>query len=390
MGKGKKKKSVLTANDCMAEIPCCKGTDRREFLKIMGATSLASLVPPLNALAAEPHIELPLPKAPEGVAFVGIAREESVEETVRAAVELAGGLGDISRGDTVVIKPNIMGPAIIDGVRACTHSEVMGAVIRLVKERTGARNITVAEASPIKWPTRFFARRNGILDECQKERVKFRGWEKGPYSYVTSEHFEYIDYAFRIPTCVALNEFDHFISVPILKNHEVIPNADVEFTCSIKLHVGTMHPFDRLMSRDVDFEDVIQENAELQGFGIHHQYLGEACAELNLAIPGITMNIVDALSPVISRGPCLQGMEDVNAGLILASKDRVACDSLAVAVLKHYALQKGVDKPYVHKSVWDQAQIRRAQELNLGRTREHIIVEHNGFEDIDGILAQWV
>ncbi len=357
---------------------------------MMGAASLAPIISPLDALSAQCTIDLPIPDAPEDETTVGIARDVSVDDAVRAAVEMAGGLGEIKSGQTVVIKPNIMGPDMVFGIRTCTHPEVMGVVIRLVKERTSACNIKVAEACPMKLPTKFLARQSGMLDVCINEGVEFIGWESKPYSYVTSKHFEYISYDFHVPSSILNGSYDHFIAVPILKNHEAIPETNVDFTCCIKLHVGTMHPFDRIHRNDVDFIKVNQGERAIHNFGIHHKNLGEACAEINLAVPNITMNIVDALSPIYNKGPGLPGMEFVDANLIIASKDRVASDSLGLAVLKYYALQGGVDKPYVTKSVWDQAQIRRAQELNLGRAKDKIGVDHLNVEEIEGILTQWV
>ncbi|MCJ7652791.1 MAG: hypothetical protein MUO75_03695, partial [Actinobacteria bacterium] len=71
------------------------------------------------------------------------------------------------------------------------------------------------------------------------------------------------------------------------------------------------------------------------------------------------------------------------------SIDRVACDSVALAVLRYYASQMGISRPYMEKSVWDQAQIVRAQELNLGRNKNRIRAAGEGVAEIDGILAQW-
>jgi hypothetical protein len=61
-----------------------------------------------------------------------------------------------------------------------------------------------------------------------------------------------------------------------------------------------------------------------------------------------------------------------------------------VAVLKYYAEGQGIDMPYVGTSVWEQAQIKRALELNLGRPAEQIQILHDGVDDIAGIREQWV
>ncbi|UCG34257.1 MAG: DUF362 domain-containing protein, partial [Phycisphaerales bacterium] len=90
---------------------------------------------------------------------VAVGSEDRIEQMVRAAV---GGLDPdrglarfISRGDTVLIKPNVgfdRGPHL----GATTHPEVLSAVIRLCRE-AGARQIVVAD-NPIEAPEACFAK----------------------------------------------------------------------------------------------------------------------------------------------------------------------------------------------------------------------------------------
>lgn len=354
--------------------------NRRSFLKHTG-TAVAGLSLPFGiggcdqGEGSSPTVEaLAPPPPPTGVANVGIVRRKDVEEMVRAAVELAGGLGDIKSGDTVVLKPNITSIDVASNPKVTTTPSVMQAVIRMVKERTGARNITMAEASAFGMATRPLARQTGLLDVINSEGINFLAWETQNYVTVRLKSPEYLNFDFRIPESLHKGAFDHFINVPILKNHEMVSGANVDYTCAIKLQVGTMHSDDRL-------------NGGADKEGIHTNNLGEMVAELNLAVPKVTMNIVDALSIVLTGGP---GCGKTAApGLIIASKDRVAADSVAVALLRHHAKLQGIDRPYVNKSVWDQAQIRHAQKLNLGRRKENISVLDDGVDDINAILAQW-
>ncbi len=354
--------------------------NRRNFLKHTGAT-VAGLSLPLemngcdwgNGNNSRAKV-LSTPKPPTGTANVAIARRSDVEEMVRTAVELAGGLDDIKSGDTVVLKPNITSIDVDTNPRVTTTPSVMRAVIRMVKERTSASNITMAEASAFGMATRPLARQTGLLNVVNSEGINFLAWETQNYVTVRLESPQYLYFDFRIPESLHSGAFDHFINVPILKNHEMVSNTNVDYTCAIKLQVGTMHSDDRL-------------NGGTDQEGIHTSNLGEMVAELNLAVPEVTMNIVDALSIVLTGGP---GCDKTAApGLIIASKDRVAADSIAVALLRHHAKLQGIDRPYVNKSVWDQAQIKRAQQLNLGRQKENIIVLDDGVDDIEDILAQW-
>jgi uncharacterized protein (DUF362 family) len=89
-------------------------------------------------------------------AHVGVARGERVAAMVRAAVDAIGGINRfISRGDVVVIKPNVAfeRPAVLG---ATTHPEVLTALIHLVRE-AGAAEIRVAD-NPIESPQSCFHR----------------------------------------------------------------------------------------------------------------------------------------------------------------------------------------------------------------------------------------
>lgn len=348
--------------------------NRRSFLKSTGA-AVAGISLPIGMTGCDSgggsgtgtRNTLSPPPAPTGVANVGVVRGSDVEEMVRTAVEMAGGLGEIRSGDTVVIKPNITSFDEPSNARITTTPEVLQSVIRMVKERTGARNITVAEATAFGMSTERWATQNGHLAVIQSEGVNFSAWETGNYTTVRIPSAQYLTRSFKIPTPLFNGAFDHFINVPILKNHEMIANSNAEYTCCIKLQVGTLHPDDR--------------NA------IHTRNLGNIVAELNLAVPKTTMNVVDALTIVLTEGPGCG--ETASPGLIIASQDRVAADSVAVAVLRCYAKKQNISKDYVNKSVWAQAQIQHAQKLNLGRSKANIVVLNEGVANINEILAQW-
>ena len=102
--------------------------NRRNFLKTGGLT-LAGLTAPLSLTGCyrtpTEIYELPAIDFPADTATVGIVRNDDIEEMVRAAIDLAGGLEDISHGDTVVIKPNITWSRFLITDRAFTHPEVL-------------------------------------------------------------------------------------------------------------------------------------------------------------------------------------------------------------------------------------------------------------------------
>ena len=75
----------------------------------------------------------------------------------------------------------------------------------------------------------------------------------------------------------------------------------------------------------------------------------------------------------------------------MASKDRVACDSAALSVLKLHGAEKGVKREYVEKSVRDQVQLYYAAELGLGQCDpDRITIEDINVPRFDEIKANWV
>jgi uncharacterized protein (DUF362 family) len=104
--------------------------------------------------------------------------------------------------------------------------------------------------------------------------------------------------------------------------------------------------------------------------------------------PGITMNVVDATRIIVEGGPhnsiFKEEMKVCEPGMVIASADRVACDSAALSVLKHYGEQRGIEKDYMTTPVWQQRQLRRAVELNLGiGDRSRIDLRSSGITDAE-------
>lgn len=71
---------------------------------------------------------------------------------------------------------------------------------------------------------------------------------------------------------------------------------------------------------------------------------------------------------------------------------RLACDSMALSVLKHYGAQRNIEKDYMTTPVWQQRQIVRAAELNLGISSiDRIAIQNSGIasSEMDGFLNYW-
>jgi len=303
------------------------------------------------------------------IATVALAGSgKSIEKAVREAVEAAGGLAEIEKGQRAVIKPNMVTPS--NGAekigRVTTNPEVIRAVIRLVKER-GAHAMVGDRATYLD---------ETAMVECGYTRVcREEGAEPFPWIRDEYVHFDpgkrHWSKGFRYPKVVA--DADHFINVPILKNHEVTAS---EFSCCLKAFVGVCHPEDRW-----------QKGPD----ALHTKNIGEKIAELNLCKKP-TINIVDATTIMVNGGPGGSSRNSmwVDANLVLASKDRVACDSVALAVLKYYGSERKARKPYVEKRVWDNVQIYYAAELGIGQADPaRITIKDAGVPGLDQIRGQW-
>ena len=82
-------------------------------------------------------------------------------------------------------------------------------------------------------------------------------------------------------------------------------------------------------------------------------------AEVNRAYRP-TINLIDGVDAFVGGGP-EQG-ERVQAGVMLASSDRIAIDAVGIAILR----MLGTTPEVSSGSIWSQAQIRRAADLGLG------------------------
>jgi len=305
---------------------------------------------------------------------------ETVLSSVREVVEAAGSLSEIEPGQRVMIKPNMVGPIAIAGKgRITTNPLVVRAVIRLVKERgaeamVGDRGIYIPQIPNLPGLT---FQVSGIVWACKKEGAEFFPWHLSEYVWFHPNKRHWSK-GFRMPKI--LQDVDHFINVPILKNHEA---TNAEFTCCMKSYVGVLYPEDR-------------GGEGLDQFHVNN--ISEKIAEANLCVKPL-INIVDATKIMVRGGPgdgLIQGDPAYRAALwdkpslVLASKDRVACDSVALSVLKLHGAEMGIRRSYVEKSVWDQVQIYYAAELGLGQAEpDKISIEDIKVPRFDEIKANW-
>jgi uncharacterized protein (DUF362 family) len=343
---------------------------------------------------------------------VGIARGSSMEDAVRQAVRLAGGMDFIQEGQTVLIKPNVTGAVKSP---TTTNPEVLYAVIKLAAER-GPKRIIVADRS---FSPRFdtstpktidVMKRVGHVDAVNqaisdvKAPVVAVGLEDAPEEFERlglkpdSEHWRKIkpDGATHWPNGFELAELlfrvDHVINVPVIKTH-----FQAWFTMSMKAFVGMSHhrtrkEFHETWSGEGSLFD--QKRTASRRRGIKKDPDQESrdiapfvnrIAELNLGIKP-ALNILDGAESFVFGGP--SSGDTAQGKVIVASRDRIAADATGIAVLKWL----GTEERLQDRSVWDNPFIKHGIKIGLGiDSLEKLNLKQSGlegeFENIRKMLA---
>jgi len=308
-----------------------KNFSRRDFLKmvsLLGTTVLLGNFSPLKKnLKKERGTEI------RPVVSVGIARSDSVGDSVRRAIELAGGLDFIKSGQCVLIKPNVNSD---DPHPGTANPEVVFEVVNMVREK-GPKRIIVADRSNPWWDTLKAMKKVGIYEAAIQGGAEVVIFGKGDYVRVNPENSYHWTQGFYIPDLV--RQVDHVISLPVAKTHII-----ADFTMGIKNWVGLLPPSDRkylhLKERDKD-------------------YFAGMLSEIHLGRKPSFL-VMDATKVFVSGGPSHGDLAE--PGLVIASSDLVANDVTGLALLKTLGTIEEIQR----KSVWDQPQIKRAMELGLG------------------------
>lgn len=100
------------------------------------------------------------------------------------------------------------------------------------------------------------------------------------------------------------------------------------------------------------------------------------------------------ISALVNDGPAGDLAQYTDPNIIIAAKDRVAWDSVGLALLKHQAKLVGItveQEPYIAESVWQAPQIMRAGQLGLGKADPNDIkVIKAGVEEFEAIMTEWL
>jgi len=276
--------------------------DRREFLRMTALAGAGISMTQGIGMLAEAAASASRPD-------LVVAHGASPEQIVKAAIDALGGIRTfISRGDIVVIKPNI-GWDRTPEQAGNTNPEVVAAVVKLCFE-AGAKKVKVFDR-PVNDPRRCYVQ-SGIgpavsalgADADYVDDRKFRDMEIGGTTLKSW------------PLYTDIFEADKVINIPIAKHHGL-----AKLTMSMKNWMGAMGGSRRQI----------------------HQKLDESLADLSLKIKP-TLTILDAVRILTANGPQGGSLADVKKlDTVIAGRDQVAVDSYGATLFG----MKGSDLGYV-------------------------------------------
>jgi uncharacterized protein (DUF362 family) len=309
------------------------------FILLLGVAFLlwkAALIRHLFTRPRRKGERIPLAKSlPEEKSLVGMAGKGSIEEKIRAAVSLIGGFEPFGlKGKTALVKPNVVS---YKPSPSTTNPEVVRAMVKILYEE-GAKKVYVGDMSAALYlNTISNMDRIGIrkaAEEAGAEVIAFEnhGWVEMEIPNISVR---------KVIVTEWLSQVDFVVNLPVIKTHR-----SASYSICLKNFIGCTH---------------IRQRPYL----IDSSRWEEVVAELNLAYQP-HLNVVDGTASMIEGGPW-EGTAE-KTGLIIASKDRVAADIVGLGVIKAFGKWKRV----MEKDVWDQKQIRRAIELEVGKGRGEI------------------
>jgi uncharacterized protein (DUF362 family) len=264
------------------------------------------------------------------VAFV------KTEDRVKGVKSSISTLGiNPAKNKDVLIKPNFNTADLTPG---STHNDTLMALVDEVWNM-GANSISLGERSYP--PTREVMDQKGIVPLLKQKDVHIINFDdlgKKDWVEFKPKHSHW-ENGFRVARPIL--EAECLISTCCLKTHQF----GGVFTLSLKLHVGVVPTF----------------RHGYQYMGELHQspYQQEMIADINQPFSP-DLIVLDGIDAFIDGGPAAG--KRAKGNVFLASSDRVAIDAVGVAVLKAI----GSNEAIMQRKIFDQRQIARASELDIG------------------------
>ena len=295
---------------------------RRDFIKLSALAGLGFSLP---------HELIQLAGSAEAAAKVdlAIASGDSPAKITRAAIDALGGIGQfISRGDIVVVKPNMAWDRTPEQA-GNTNPEVVAAVVKLCFE-AGARKVKVFDR-PVNDPRRCYVQ-SGIADAARALGATV--------DFVDERKFKDMSIKGTVlkswPLYTEVFEADKVINVPIAKHHGL-----AKLTLSMKNWMGIMGGTRNRI----------------------HQRLDESLVDISLTVKP-TLTILDAVRILTANGPQGGSLSDVKQmNMVIAGIDQVAIDSFGATLFN----MKGADLGYVRLGAQAGVGVMDLSRLNIRR-----------------------
>lgn len=351
-------------------------TNRRQFLKLLGLSGLSILLarcgikpdPTLSALptamavpsATASLTPSPAPSATAAVtataapsatpvyaahAAIGQVKDyepRRLRQELERMLEALGGLGDLVKpGARVGIKPNLTGGTWTDPTLPApatelfaTHPALVGALAELMID-AGAGSISIMDGlgDPLvypQWGYEEMAKPLGVklLDLCLPK----------PYDefavFPVGERRALYDVFYMN---AAMKELDVFISVAKLKCH-----STTGVTLALKNLIGIAPTSLYRDKPEHNHRSTFHEST------IFDTRLPRVVVDLNLARP-VHLAIIDGIMTAEGgAGPWDKGLSQVKPGLLVASKDPVAADAVATALMGFDPSAASKTRPFTH------------------------------------------
>ncbi|MBN1380129.1 MAG: DUF362 domain-containing protein [Deltaproteobacteria bacterium] len=260
--------------------------NRRTFIKASLVTGAAFTIPGIgnpfiNSFYAAEKVDLAVAVGP------------LPESITRSAVDALGGMKKfISRGDVVVVKPNIGWDRRAE-YAATTNPEVVATVVRLCYE-AGAKRVKVFDR-PCTDPRRSY-KQSGIADAAEEAGAVVSFLDERKFRDVKLSGIALKSW----PLYTEIFEADKIINIPIAKDHGLST-----LTLGMKNWMGVMGGWR----------------------GRIHQRIDESLVDLSLAIRP-TLIILDAVRILTANGPQGGDLSDVKKlDTVIVGTDQVAVDA---------------------------------------------------------------
>ncbi len=243
------------------------------------------------------------------VSIVKCENYKESKEKIKKSLDLLGGVSKfVKKSQKILLKPNIS-QHFPPERPANTHPEFVKAVIELVKKVGGVPIIGECSAGVADGRTREVFEKSGMEKIAKETDTKFINFQEGPFIAKDIPNYKILE---KTDFAKPLFDADVIINLPKLKTHKI-----TFLTGAVKNCFGCIHPEERAYLHVKSLTRKTFSNGLLDVYSYIKPHL----------------NIMDAIVSMEGNGP-IHG-NPKSTGLILASKDGIALDSIAAKIMNH-------------------------------------------------------